>query len=191
MSKIKREVTVLAPPHVVYGVWHNFENLPRFMDNIEEVRAVADGRSHWKAKGPLGRPAEWDAEITMDEPDAAIGWRSIEGSGSVKTAGRVNFRPATDDATSIELTIEYEAPAGIVGEVAAKIFANPERQVEQDLARFKQVVEQSYQASSAEEANGAPLGSSMGATTEAGMDRISERGDGSSPQGVDDPAMRN
>lgn len=127
MTKIKKDIVVDAPVDVAYAAWHNFENLPRSMANLEEVRVVSGGRSHWKARGPLGRPAEWDAEITLDEPNGAIGWRSIDGS-SVKTAGRVNFERLAPRATRVEVTIEYEAPAGAVGDVIARIFADPERQ---------------------------------------------------------------
>ena len=88
MTKVKKEVTVRAPLDIVYQAWHNFENFPRFMANIEDVRVVSGGRSHWKAKGPLGSSAEWDAELTLDEPNRAIGWRSI-GKSSLTTAGRV------------------------------------------------------------------------------------------------------
>jgi uncharacterized membrane protein len=147
MSKVKTHTTVRAPVGVVYQAWHNFENFPRFMDNIEEVRVVSGGRSHWKAKAPLGTKAEWDAEITLDEPNKAIGWRSIDGATSgLKTAGRVNFQPRGED-TDIDVTIEYEAPAGVVGEAVAKIFANPERQIEEDLQRFKETMERGVEMS--------------------------------------------
>lgn len=89
--KIKKDIIVDAPVDIVYAAWHNFENFPSFMHNIEEVRVVSGGRSHWKAKGPLGTTAEWDAEMTLDENERAIGWRSIAGSSSVMTGGRVNF----------------------------------------------------------------------------------------------------
>src|SRR5689334_5976279 len=141
MTKVKKSLTVDAPVDVVYAAWHNFENFPSFMSNIEEVRVVGGGRSHWKAKGPLGANAEWDAEVTMDEPNQAIGWRSIEGNRTVKTAGRVNFKDA-GDATELDVTIEYDAPGGLVGEAVAKVFSNPERQVEEDLERFKQMMEE-------------------------------------------------
>lgn len=142
MPRVEKEITVNAPPQSVYQVWRNFENFPRFMNNIEEVRVVSGGeRSHWKAKGPLGVDAEWDAEMTLDEPGKAVGWRSIEGNQSLTTAGRVNFEPAGGDATRLRVVIEYDAPAGAIGNVVSKIFANPDAQVEEDLQRFKETIE--------------------------------------------------
>lgn len=192
MPKVKKTITVDAPVGIVYRAWHNFENFPRFMDNIEEVRVVGGGRSHWKAKGPLGTAPEWDAEITLDEPERTIGWRSIEGSAT-KTAGRVNL-DGRDGATQIEVTLEYEAPAGVVGETVAKIFKDPERQVDADLHRFKEIIEDSTEMSTLSTAegrhNGESLGTSMGPTTESGLDAISGTNSGIAPQSVDDPATR-
>jgi Polyketide cyclase / dehydrase and lipid transport len=36
-----------------YRLWHNFENLPRFMAHVAAVRVLDDRRSEWTAKGPL------------------------------------------------------------------------------------------------------------------------------------------
>lgn len=142
MPKVQKEITVNVPREAVYRAWKNFENFPRFMNNIEEVRVVGGGnRSHWKAKGPLGKTAEWDAEVTLDEPGEAIGWRSIDGNQSLSTAGRVNFSDAGANATRVQAIIQYDAPAGAAGNLVTQMFANPDSQVEEDLARFKEEVE--------------------------------------------------
>ena len=141
MPKVQKEITVNAPRDDVYRVWKNFENFPRFMDNIEEVRVTSENRSHWKAKGPLGSDAEWDAEVTLDEPGEAIGWRSIEGNQSLSTAGRVNFKDDAPGSTCVQVVLQYDAPAGAAGNLVAKIFSNPDAQVEEDLERFKEQVE--------------------------------------------------
>jgi uncharacterized membrane protein len=147
MPKVKHRTTVYAPIDLVYQAWHNFENFPRFMSNVEEVRVVGGGRSHWKAKAALGAHAEWDAEITLDEPNRAIGWRSIRGSSSgIDTAGRVNFEEK-QGATDVEVTIEYTPPGGLAGDVVSKVFASPERQVAEDLQRFKDVMERGVELS--------------------------------------------
>jgi uncharacterized membrane protein len=141
MPKVETEITVEAPADKVYRAWHNFENFPRFMDNIEDVRVVGGNRSHWKAKGPLGADADWDAEMTLDEPGRAIGWRSIDGNQQLQTAGRVNFEPVGEAATQVSVVIQYDAPGGAAGNVVTQIFSNPENQIAEDLRRFKEVVE--------------------------------------------------
>lgn len=189
MSKVKKNITVQAPVDVVYAAWHNFENFPNFMSNIEEVRVVGGGRSHWKAKGPLGTDVEWDAEVTLDQQNEAIGWRSIEGNRTVKTAGRVNFRPS-QDATEVEVTIEYDAPGGIAGDAVAKIFSNPERQIEEDLGRFKEIIERSAELGMRRESAGSQYGGSMGGMTEGDVEAVADTNEGLTPTGVDDPATR-
>ena len=174
MAKVKKSVSVNAPVDIVYRAWHNFENFPTFMENIEDVRVTKSGRSHWKARGPLGIGAEWDAEVTVDKPNETIGWRSIEKS-NVRTAGRVSFR-AENGHTNIDVVIEYEPPAGAAGEVVTKIFANPERQVEEDLTHFKEVIEKGVELSGLNfDHPAAPgLGSSLGAASESALEDIAD-----------------
>src|SRR3954447_17042379 len=77
-----------------YRLWRNFENLPRFMAHLAAVRAVDDRHSEWTAKGPLNSRVRWNAEITEDEADRRIAWRSEQGS-QLATSGWIEFR---DDA---------------------------------------------------------------------------------------------
>ncbi|MEX2225035.1 MAG: SRPBCC family protein [Dehalococcoidia bacterium] len=197
MPKVEDEIVVRAPVDTVYGAWHNFENFPRFMQNIHEVRVVSGGRSHWKAKGPLGAAAEWDAEMTLDEPNKAIGWRSIEGNSAVKTAGRVNFEPQGDTTTRLSVLLDYDAPTGAIGNVVAKIFADPEKLMKEDLQRFKETIEQGWELSGFSygegqtSGSGETLGGSMGPTTAQDLEALDRTNTGdTSPQEVDDPAER-
>ena len=189
MPKVNKSTTVLAPVDLVYRAWHNFKNFPLFMSNIEEVRRVGNIRSHWKAKAALGRDAEWDAEITLDDPERAIGWRSIGGAASgVETAGRVNFAP-NGAGTDVDVTIEYEAPGGVIGEVVTKIFANPDRQVEQDLQCFKETMEKGVELSGmhfdAPALGALSYGGSMGGATDADLERIGYTNSGIEPSDGD------
>ena len=161
--KVKKATIVDAPVDIVYAAWHNFENFPRFMANIEDVRVVSHGRSHWKAKRPLGTSAEWDAEMTLDEKDRAIGWRAIPGNSSLMTGGRVNFNDV-GGKTRLDVTIEYAPPGGPLGGVVTKIFADPEKRVEEDLERFRSVIGSAARFSS-EPRTDESLGGSMGTTT--------------------------
>jgi uncharacterized membrane protein len=141
-ASIRAAVTVRRPPEEVYAFWHRFENLPTFMTHLESVEMVGQGRSHWKVKAPAGRTIEWDAETTVDRPNETIAWRSLPGS-RVKTSGTVAFRSApAGQGTEIVLDMRYSPPGGIVGATVAKLSGEePRRQVEDDLRRFKQVME--------------------------------------------------
>jgi uncharacterized membrane protein len=134
-------ITVKRPVEDVYGYWHDLENLPRFMSHLESVQ-VSNGTSHWKAAGPAGRSVEWDAEITEDRPNERIAWRSHDGA-TVENSGVVRFRPAPGGrGTEVVVELEYAPPAGALGATVAKVLGEePTLQIEDDLRRFKQVLE--------------------------------------------------
>ena len=129
-------------PEEVYAFWRNFQNFPRFMRHVESVQDLGDGRSHWKVKGPAGMDVEWDATIIADVPNEVITWRSLENS-DVDNAGAVRFERAPGGrGTIVKVNIEYKPTAGALGAVVAKLFGEePEQQLDDDLRRFKQVME--------------------------------------------------
>jgi uncharacterized membrane protein len=138
----KASCVVNRTPEEVYSFWRNFENLPRFMRHLESVSDRGDGRSRWVAKGPAGSSVEWEATIIADVPGEVITWRSLEGS-DVDHAGAVRFERAPGDrGTIIKVNMQYNPPAGVLGAAVAKLFGEePEQQLEDDLRRFKQVLE--------------------------------------------------
>ncbi|MDQ2667582.1 MAG: DUF2892 domain-containing protein [Gemmatimonadota bacterium] len=140
--KVERTVTIDAPRAVLYAFWHDFENLPRFMEHLESVRVESPTRSHWKAKAPAGKSVEWDAEIVNDVSDAIIAWKSV-GDPEVANAGAVNFSDAPGGrGTTVKVTLDYEPPGGRVGKLVARLFGeDPDRQVREDLRKFKQLME--------------------------------------------------
>ena len=69
-----------------------------------------------------------------------IGWNTED--GEVMTSGEVRFEEAAPDRTRIEVTMNYaDPPGGKVGEVAAEVLQNPEREVREDLQSFAEIVE--------------------------------------------------
>jgi uncharacterized membrane protein len=140
--KVEKNVIVNRPAPEVYRFWRNFENLPRFMDHLESVTVIDETRSHWVAKAPAGTRVEWDAVIHNEVEDELIAWRSLPGS-DVRNAGSVHFRPVGDgNQTEVRVVLSYEPPAGRVGAAVARLFGEePSKQIEDDLRRFKQVIE--------------------------------------------------
>jgi uncharacterized membrane protein len=135
-------ITIRRPRNEVYGFWHNFENLPRFMAHLESVQMLDERRSHWKAKAPAGSTVEWDAETTEDRSNELIAWRSLEGS-TVPNSGTVQFKDAPGNrGTEVRVELRYQPPGGKLGALFAKLFGEePQQQVKGDLRRFKQVME--------------------------------------------------
>ena len=140
--KVERSVTINAPRHALYAFWRDFTNLPRFMEHLESVRIDTALRSHWTAKAPAGTSVEWDAEIVNDIPDSIIAWKTV-GHPDVANAGAVNFSDAPGGrGTVVKVTIDYEPPGGVVGNLVARLFGeDPDRQVREDLRKFKQLME--------------------------------------------------
>lgn len=129
-------------PHEVYEFWRRLENLPRFMKHLESVEETMEGRSHWIAKGPAGTTVEWEAVIVGDDPGRVITWRSLEDS-DVDNAGAVRFEAAPGGrGTIVRVHINYNPPAGVIGKTVAQLFGEePEQQLDDDLRRFKQMME--------------------------------------------------
>jgi uncharacterized membrane protein len=140
--KVERTVTIQRARSELYAFWRNFENLPRFMEHLISVQARAGTRSHWIAKAPGGGTVEWDAEVVNDIPDELIAWKSVNES-DVPNAGAVNFSDAPGGrGTIVKVTLDYEPPGGRVGNFIARLFGeDPDRQVREDLRKFKQLME--------------------------------------------------
>ena len=139
---VKEAITINRPRNQVYGFWHNFENLPRFMAHLESVQILDERRSRWKAKAPAGSTVEWEAQIIEDRPNELIAWRSLPDS-TVPNIGSVQFKDAPGGrGTEVLVELRYQPPGGKIGALIAKLFGEePKQQVKSDLRRFKQVIE--------------------------------------------------
>lgn len=139
---VEEGVTINKPVEEVFSFFHNFENLPGFMNHLESVTVLDGRRSHWVAKAPLGQSVEWDAEIISEEPNAYIAWRALPGS-QIPNAGWVRFKPAPEGrGTEVYVQMEYDPPGGSAGAAFAKLLGEePQTQVHEDLRRLKQLLE--------------------------------------------------
>jgi uncharacterized membrane protein len=140
--RVEAATTVYLPQREVYAYWRNFENLPTFMDHLCEVQDIDGRRSHWVANGPMGVPVEWTAEIINDVPSELIAWKTI-GESDVVSAGSVRFKQAPGDhGTEVRVKLQYDPPAGKIGAtVAWMLGGDPQNAIEEDLRRFKQLLE--------------------------------------------------
>ncbi|MCO5168495.1 MAG: SRPBCC family protein [Planctomycetes bacterium] len=140
--RVVRTIAINRSPAECYGAWRDLGNLACFMEHLVDVRVHDARRSRWVARAPGGATVEWEAAVVHDEPDRLIAWRSLEGS-DVEAAGEVRFeaRPG-GRGTLVRVELEYRPPAGALGRLAAPAFIEvPERQLKEDLRRFKQVLE--------------------------------------------------
>jgi hypothetical protein len=136
MGSTTHSIEVNAPLRVVYNQWTQFEEFPRFMESVDEVRQDGPKRLFWKAK-IAGKDKQWEAEITEQVPDQRIAWVSVDGTPN---NGEVIFESLEVERTLITLTMEYE-PEGFL-EMAGDVLGIPSGQVEEDLKRFRDFIEQ-------------------------------------------------
>ena len=158
MSKIVESVDVDVPVRVAYDQWTQFEEFPRFMDGVKQVQQLDDTTLEWKAD-INGIDRSWRAEITEQEPDRVIAWRSTSGS---RNDGRVSFESldAERARATLELDVEPDDPIEKAGDALGFV----RRQVEGDMRRFKEFIE----------SRGAPTGGWRGEVD--GGQKINDRG---------------
>jgi uncharacterized membrane protein len=136
----RAEITIAKPRSNVYALWRDFENLPRFMPHLVSVDSRGGKRTHWVAKGPMGKTFEWDAEIINDIENDLIAWKSLPGA-DVDSAGSVRFTD-TPAGTKVLVEMQYNPPAGVAGAWVARLFGNdPEQTMAEDLRRIKRYLE--------------------------------------------------
>jgi len=135
VSTIEQSVEVQAPLSAVYNQWTQFEEFPRFMQGVEEVRQLDDTHVHWVAEFG-GSRHEWDAEITEQHPDHRIAWRALDREGP---HGAVTFHPLDDSRTKVLVQMGYE-PEGVKESVGSAVGLDS-RRVKGDLESFKELVE--------------------------------------------------
>jgi uncharacterized membrane protein len=135
MSSITKSIDVNVPVRTAYDQWTQFESFPHFMEGVEEVRQVDDTHLHWRAKIG-GKEAEWDAVVTEQNPDERVAWRNTTGRTN---AGVVTFHRLDQDKTRVTVQMEYQTE-GIVENIGDKLGFD-DRQVQNDLERFKEFIE--------------------------------------------------
>jgi uncharacterized membrane protein len=135
MSRFESSVDLEVPASAAYNQWTQFEEFPRFMEGVEEVRQLDDRRLQWRTELG-GKTREWMADITEQIPDKRIAWRSTTGAHN---AGVVTIHRLSDATSRIALQIDYE-PEGLL-ETLGVWMDVVGRRVKGDLERFKELIE--------------------------------------------------
>lgn len=133
MERVERQVQIDRPVRDVYDQWTQFEMLPLFLRDFTEVRQLDDTHLLCRAWCSEARETEWEIEITQQEPDRRISWKSVTGAPS---AGTIRFQPRDEDGharTQVRVILAWDAPRLTPGLVDARLI--------EALARFKEFVE--------------------------------------------------
>jgi uncharacterized membrane protein len=135
MNRIEKSIEVDCPVSTVYDQWTQFEDFPKFMAGVKNVRQLDETHLHWQAE-VWGKDEEWESEITEQTPDERISWRSTAGA---RNAGTVRFEPLGPDRTRVRLALAYE-PEGVVENIGDMIGAM-DGQVQSSVEEFKKFIE--------------------------------------------------
>ena len=141
--EVERSITVGKPADELRRCWLDPATLPQLMKGFATVRAVGDGRTHWKIEGPLGRAYEWDSATEDDRPGKGIRWRSLP-NAAIANEGSVRFRPApADRGTVVTLQLRFDPPGGALGDAAVTLLGTTplDLAVDAALRRFKSLAE--------------------------------------------------
>jgi uncharacterized membrane protein len=135
MAHLEKSLDVDVPVRTAYNQWTQFEEFPRFMEGVREVRQLDEKNLRWRA-GIAGHELEWTAEITQQEPDHRVGWRSTAGAFN---AGNVTFESLGPSRTRVTLRLQYK-PEGAIEKTGNAIGVVRTR-IDRDLQRFKRFIE--------------------------------------------------
>ena len=137
MPKIEDTIEVQVPVQQAYNQWTQFEDFPKFMNGIQSVQQLDDTHVQWVAK-IRGESRQWTTEITEQQPDEKVAWKTIE--GEVKNDGVVTFEPMGDAQTRVNVQMDVEGDS-TAENVAGDLLGVVKKQVHGDLERFKQLIE--------------------------------------------------
>jgi uncharacterized membrane protein len=135
MATVQESIEVDVPVRTAYNQWTQFEEFPRFMEGVEEIRQIDETHLRWRAS-VAGKEKEWTAEITEQRPDERVAWKNVDGA---ENAGVVTFHRIGDEVSRVTVQMDAE-PEGVV-EAAGEAVGLLDRRVRGDLERFKEFIE--------------------------------------------------
>ncbi|RFA19831.1 SRPBCC family protein [Subtercola boreus] len=144
MPQVIETVDVNVPVTVAYNQWTQFEEFPKFLDEVESIKQETETLTVWKVKvGPVEKTFE--ANITEQHPDERVAWTST--GGEVDHAGVVTFHKLSDDETRVTVQLDWEAQ-GFLEKLGGALGAD-NHAVKKDLKNFKEYIEKKGSADGA------------------------------------------
>ncbi|RFA14119.1 cyclase [Subtercola boreus] len=137
MPQVIETVDVNVPVSVAYNQWTQFEEFPKFLDEVESIKQETATLTVWTVKvGPVEKTFE--ANITEQHPDERVAWNST--GGEVDHAGVVTFHKLSDDETRVTVQLDWE-PQGLLEKLGGALGAD-NHAVKKDLKNFKEYIEE-------------------------------------------------
>jgi uncharacterized membrane protein len=132
------QVEVDAPIDLVWSLWSDLEQMPKWMKWIDSVKVLDEDPtlSRWKlATG--GLEFTWLSRNLKVIPHQIIQWESVDG---LPNQGAIRFYDRKN-GTIVKMTISYAIP-GFLGKIMDNLFLGRvvESTIQADLERFKEYV---------------------------------------------------
>lgn len=129
------QVEVQAPIDLVWSLWSDLEQMPRWMKWIDSVKVQEDNPnlSRWKlATG--GLEFSWRSRILKIVPNQIIQWESVDG---LPNQGAIRFYDR-QGSSIVKMSVSYAIP-GILGKFMDNLFLGRvvESTIQADLERFR------------------------------------------------------
>lgn len=135
-------VSLNKPIDEVFRAWCSYDMFPSFMTYVNEVEKESDV-SEWSVDTGLGFSIKWDAVADVDEKEKIIAWQVVDEEALVQHEGTVYFVEAPGDrGTEIHVHGNYQVIGGAwVAKLGEFLHLGPKRLINEDLRRFKQMME--------------------------------------------------
>jgi uncharacterized membrane protein len=132
---IQRWTDVAVPVETAYEAWTKFNEYPKFMHRVLNVREKQGNKISWQEKIWFSS-RQWEGEITDRRKNDRIAWKTKSG---MSHRGVVSFHKLDSNLTRVMVDMEFE-PNGMIEKMASGL-RFVKRAVQADLARFKAYVE--------------------------------------------------
>jgi uncharacterized membrane protein len=137
-----RSLEVGAPVETVFDLFAHPERFPLFMEHLETVEPLGEGRYRWQARGPAGLPVSWETVVAELEPNRRIAWRTVGDSGD-EGEGQVRFEPTAAGGTRIHIQATSQPATRLLRDPLGAVLAGagPRHLLDEDLVRLKSLLE--------------------------------------------------
>jgi uncharacterized membrane protein len=132
---IQRWTDVAVPVDAAYEAWTKFNEYPKFMHRVLNVREKDGDKISWQEKIWFSS-RQWEGKITDRRKNDRIAWKTTSG---MSHRGVVTFHKLDSNLTRVMVDMEFE-PNGMLEKMASGL-RFVKRAVQADLARFKAYVE--------------------------------------------------
>jgi len=138
------QIEIDAPIDLVWSLWSDLEQMPKWMKWIESVQVLEDNPELSRWRLATGRfEFSWLSRILKIVQNQIIQWESVDG---LPNRGAIRFYDRGAEGSIVKLSVAYAIP-GFLGELLDNLFIGRavESTLQADLERFRDYALQAKQ----------------------------------------------